>query len=143
MASVGAGESAGERKVERASYPLTSVDPDQKKARDTVRDYYFFVFQLSAVVRPETLEPYGLGEASLRPMKEAYKRGDIREAKRLIPEGAIEALTVSGDPDHALERIEEYRKAGVTLPILMPIGNVDYAVEAMAPAGSREHHRWD
>jgi alkanesulfonate monooxygenase SsuD/methylene tetrahydromethanopterin reductase-like flavin-dependent oxidoreductase (luciferase family) len=136
VASVMAGESAGGRKVERASYLLTSVDPDQEKARDKVRDYYFFVFQLSAVVRPEALEPYGLGEASLRPMKEAYRRGDILEAKRLIPEGAIEALTVSGDTDHVLDRIEEYRKAGVTLPILMPIGNVDYAIEAMTPARS-------
>ena len=32
-----------------------------------------------------------------------------------------------------MSRIEEYRRAGVDLPILMPIGNVNYAIEALAP----------
>ena len=136
VANVKAGESARGRTVERASYLLTSLDPDQKKARDAVRDYYFFVFQLSDVVKPEALEPYGVSEKMLKPMKEAYRRGDIAEAKRLVPEAAIEALTVVGNADHAAERINEYVKAGVTLPILMPIGNVDHAVDAMAPGRS-------
>jgi 5,10-methylenetetrahydromethanopterin reductase len=136
VANVKAGESARGRTVERASYLLTSLDPDQKKARDAVRDYYFFVFQLSDVVKPEALEPYGVSEKMLKPMKEAYRRGDIAEAKRLVPEAAVEALTVVGNADHAAERINEYVKAGVTLPILMPIGNVDHAVDAMAPGRS-------
>jgi 5,10-methylenetetrahydromethanopterin reductase len=136
VASVKAGETAGGRKVEKASYLLTSLDPDRKKAKDAIRDYYFFVFQLSDVVKPEALEPYGVTDEMLKPMKEAYRRGDIAEAKRLVPEAAIEALTISGDVDHAAERVEEYRKAGVTLPILMPIGNVDYAIQSMAPARS-------
>ena len=45
----------------------------------------------------------------------------------------IGLITVCGDADHAADRMNEYRKAGVTLPILMPIGNVDYAVEALSP----------
>jgi alkanesulfonate monooxygenase SsuD/methylene tetrahydromethanopterin reductase-like flavin-dependent oxidoreductase (luciferase family) len=118
--------------VERASYMLTSVDRDPQKAVDTVRDYYFFVYQLSEVVRPEVLAPYGVTEETLQPMKEAYKKGNLVDAKRLIPDEAIEALTVSGSRDHALDRIEEYRKAGVTLPILMPIGNVDFATTSLA-----------
>ncbi len=134
---VRAGESASGRTVEKASYMLTSLDPVPAKAKDTVRDYYFFVFQLSEVVRPETLAPYGVSEEKLKPMKDAYRRGDIPAAKRLIPEEAIEALTISGGADHAAERIEEYRKAGVTLPILMPIGNVGYAVDALAPLNGR------
>ena len=42
---------------------------------------------------------------------------------------------MSGTRDHALERISEYRKAGVTLPILMPIGDVEYALKELAPGG--------
>jgi 5,10-methylenetetrahydromethanopterin reductase len=134
VANVKAGEEAAGRDVERASYMMTSLDPDPQKARDAVRDYYFFVYQLSEVVRSEVLAPYGVTEESLRPMREAYKKGDLPGAKRLIPAEAIEALTICGSADHAAERIGEYRKAGVTLPILMPIGNVDYAVEALSPA---------
>ena len=133
VANVKAGEQASGRNVERASYMMASVDPDPRKARDAVRDYYFFVYQLSDVVRPEVLHPYGVTDEALRPMREAYKKGDLAAAKKLIPADAVEALTVCGDADHAADRMNEYRKAGVTLPILMPIGNVDYAVEALSP----------
>ncbi len=122
------GEARSGRSVERASYVLTSLDSDSAKAAQAVRDYYFFVYQLSEVVRPEVLAPYGVTEEKLRPMKEAWKKGDVPEAKRLIPAEAIEALTVTGDGDHAHERVKEYAKAGVTLPIAMPIGNLDYAM---------------
>jgi 5,10-methylenetetrahydromethanopterin reductase len=127
------GEAKRGRGVERASYMLTSLDPDPRRAAQAVRDY-FFVYQLSDVVHPEVLAPYGVTEDRLRPMKEAWKKGNVPEAKRLIPDGAIEALTVTGTGDHAIERIGEYAKAGVTLPIAMPIGNVSYAMSELAPA---------
>jgi 5,10-methylenetetrahydromethanopterin reductase len=126
------GEARKGRSVERASYMLTSLDPDPKKAAQAVRDYYFFVYQLSDVVRPEVLAPYGVTEVMLRPVKEAWKRGDIAEAKRLIPDGAIEALAIAGDGDHAADRLKEYAKSGITLPIPMPIGNVEYAMSELA-----------
>jgi alkanesulfonate monooxygenase SsuD/methylene tetrahydromethanopterin reductase-like flavin-dependent oxidoreductase (luciferase family) len=137
-AGMGANGALGEqrrgRKVERASYMMTSVDPDPKKAMEAVRDYYFFVYQLADVVKPEVLAPYGVKEEMLRPMKEAWKKGDVSEAKRLVPEAAIEALAVVGGAEHAMDRVKEYVKAGVTLPILMPVGNVDYALTALAPS---------
>ena len=126
------GEGKRGRPVDRASYMLTSLDPDAEKAAQAVRDYYFFGYQLAEVVRPEVLAPYGVNEEQLKPMKEAWKRGDVNEAKRLIPEGAIEALTVTGTGDHAAERLSEYARAGVTLPIAMPIGNVPYAMEELS-----------
>jgi 5,10-methylenetetrahydromethanopterin reductase len=118
--------------VERASYMMTSLDPDPKKAAQAVRDFYFFQYQLAEVVRPEVLAPYGVTEQQLLPMKEAWKKGDVPEAKRLIPEAAIEALTISGTGDHAAERLKEYSGVGVTLPIAMPIGNVQYAMDELA-----------
>ncbi len=128
------GEAKRGGKVERASYMLTSLDADPKKAAQAVREYYFFVYQLSEVVRPSVLAPYGVTEESLRPMKDAWKRGDVAEAKRLIPAEAIEALTITGTGDHAIDRLTEYLKAGVTLPIAMPIGNVQYAMGELAPS---------
>lgn len=126
------GESRRGSKVERASYMLTSLDSDPSKAIQAVRDYYFFGYQLAEVVRPEVLAPYGVTEQQLAPMKEAWKKGDIAEAKRLIPDEAIESLTITGKGDHASERLREYEKAGVTLPIPMPIGNVGYALKELA-----------
>ena len=118
--------------VERASYMMTSLDPDPKRAAQAVRDYYFFGYQLAEVVRPDVLAPYGVSEEQLKPMKDAWKKGDVEGAKRLIPGEAIEALTVTGTRDHAAERLSEYAKAGVTLPIAMPIGNVPYSMEELS-----------
>jgi 5,10-methylenetetrahydromethanopterin reductase len=133
LENVKRGEAKRGGTVERASYMLTSVDHDPRKAAQVVRDYYFFVYQLADVVRPEVLAPYGVTEEHLRPMKEAWKRGDVPEAKRLIPDEAIEALTITGTGDHALSRLREYDKAGVTLPIAMPIGDVAYAMSELSP----------
>jgi len=131
------GESKRGSTVERASYMLTSLDPDPQRASQVVRDYYFFAYQLAEVVKPEVLLPYGVSQDRLSPMKDAWKRGDIPEAKRLIPDDAIEALTITGTADHAFDRLREYQKAGVTLPIAMPIGNLAYAMSELAPSRGR------
>ena len=130
---VKAGEAARGSSVDRASYMMASLDPDRKKAMEVLRDYYFFVYQLAEVVKPEVLAPYGVTEEKLQPMKEAWRKRDVPGAKRLIPDEAIEALAVTGSADHAKDRIREYERAGVTMPILMPVGNVDYAVKELAP----------
>jgi 5,10-methylenetetrahydromethanopterin reductase len=131
------GETEGGRRVDRASYMMTSMDPDGKTARETVKKFYFFLYQLSEVLPPNTLEKYGVTEERLRPMKEAWKKKDIAEASRLVPEEAVDALTIVGTPDRALQRVSEYAKAGVDLPILMPIGNVAYAMDSLAPGEHR------
>ncbi len=127
------GEEKTGRRVEKASYLLTSVDPDSRKAREVVRGFYFFLYQLSDVVNPEDLKPYGISEERLRPMKDEWKKGNVEEAKRAVPEEAIDALTLAGTSDHVRDRLRAYENAGVTLPILMPIGNLDYAIESMSP----------
>jgi 5,10-methylenetetrahydromethanopterin reductase len=129
---VRAGEEAAGRKVDKASYLLTSVDEDGAKARDAVRNFYFFLYQLGEVIRPETLEAHGVALAQVERFRAAWKRGDAG-ASRLVPDAAIAALSVAGTPDEARSKIQEYRGAGIDLPILMPIGNVNYAMEALAP----------
>ena len=131
------GEAKRGAPVERASYMLTSLDPDPKKAAQVVRDYYFFVYQLAEVVRADVLAPYGITEDGLAPLKEAWKKGDVARAKRMIPDAAIEALTITGTGAHAADRLKEYGDAGVTLPIIMPIGNLAYAMSELAPASGR------
>ncbi|MDA4114914.1 MAG: LLM class flavin-dependent oxidoreductase [Thaumarchaeota archaeon] len=126
------GEDRARRKVDKASYLLTSVDEDGARARDAVRNFYFFLYQLGEVIRPEALEPYGVTLAQVEKFRAAWKRGDA-EAPGLVPDAAIDALSVAGTPREARSKIQGYRSAGVDLPILMPIGNVNYAIEKLAP----------
>lgn len=116
-----------------ASYMLTSVNDRNSEAVKAIRNFYFFVYQVSEVIPLTALESYGVTEEKLRPVKEAWKKGNVAEAGSKIPEEAVEALTVTGTPDHCLERLDQYRRAGIQLPIIMPIGNVESAVEALAP----------
>jgi alkanesulfonate monooxygenase SsuD/methylene tetrahydromethanopterin reductase-like flavin-dependent oxidoreductase (luciferase family) len=134
MASfVAEGERSKNRRVDKASYIVASLDPDVAKARDFVRGYDFFLYQLSEVIKVEALQSYGIREEALMPMKEAWKKGNLAEAKRMVPETAIDALALTGTPDAAKDRLAEYVKAGVDLPIIMPIGNVGYAIDVMSP----------
>lgn len=128
------GERASGRTADKASYLLISVDPDGAKARAVVRNFYFFLYQLSDVIRPETLEGYGVKLESIERFRAAWRKGSVEEAKALVPEAAIDSLSVAGTREQALARVEEYRAVGVDLPILMPIGNVNYAIEALAPS---------
>ncbi len=130
---VRAGETKAGRTADKASYVLTSVDEDGKKARDVVRNFYFFLYQLGEVIKPETLEEYGVSLPEIELFRGAWRRGDPA-ARSLVPDRAIDALTIAGTPKEARSRIEEYQKAGVDLPILMPIGNVNYAMETLAPS---------
>lgn len=132
-ASVKAGEASANRKVDKASYMMTSVDPDANKARETMKSFYFFLFQLSEVIKPKDLEPYGITEQQLLPLKAAWKKGNIAGAKANVPNEAVDALTLTGTKEAVQRRLEEYLSAGVDLPILMPIGNVEYALSALSP----------
>jgi 5,10-methylenetetrahydromethanopterin reductase len=131
--AVQAGEASANREVDKTSYMMASLDPDENKAREAMKSFYFFLFQLSEVIKPADLEPYGVTAEQLAPLKEAWKKGDIMGAKSSVPNAAVEALTLIGTKHAVQRRLEEYTSAGVDLPIIMPIGNVEYAVSAMAP----------
>lgn len=135
VSSVKDGEQMGNRTVDKASYMLTSVDESRDAAVETMKGFYFFLYQLAEVVRPEVLESYGVKRDSIERVRDAWRKGDLAEAKQNVPGGAVDGLTLTGTPDEARERISQYLKVGIDLPILMPIGNLDYAMTALAPAG--------
>ncbi len=130
--SVKAGEASSNRKVDQASYIMASLDSDANKARKTMKGFYFFLYQLSEVIRPKDLEPYGITPEHLAPLKEAWKKGAIIAAKSSVPNEAVEALTLTGTKESVQRRLEEYLSAGVDLPIIMPIGNIEYAISALS-----------
>jgi 5,10-methylenetetrahydromethanopterin reductase len=127
------GQQRAKRTVDKASYMLTSFDPDSNKAKDAIRGFYFFIYQLSEVIPWADLAKYGVKEELLSQVRDAYRHNDLAGAKNLIPDTAIEALAITGTIDQALDRLKQYKGAGVDMPILMPIGNIHYAIERMAP----------
>ncbi|QKV74070.1 LLM class F420-dependent oxidoreductase [Amycolatopsis sp. Hca4] len=66
----------------------------------------------------------GRGEV-LRPMHEAWARGDRRRAMEIIPDAVVDELVVHGSPEFCRERIRSYVDSGLSTPILalMPTGH--------------------
>lgn len=47
-----------------------------------------------------------------------WEQGRRREALALVPEEAVRRMTPIGDPDGIVDRLEEVRRIGITLPVL-------------------------
>jgi 5,10-methylenetetrahydromethanopterin reductase len=122
----------GKKRIDVASYILTNVSKDAAQARNLTKTYYFLLYQVAEVLKPEIFEPYGLQEKDLEPIKEAWRKRDLAAAAKAMPDAAVDALTITGNPDQCLEKLKEYRNAGVDLPIIMPIGDIETATKTFA-----------
>jgi probable F420-dependent oxidoreductase len=68
----------------------------------------------------------GRGPA-LEPMWKAWDSGDRAGALAAVPDAVIDELLVHGPPGACRERVEAYREAGVTTPVLMLVAPDDPA----------------
>ena len=62
-----------------------------------------------------------------RAIKREWDTGDRTAAARAVPDSLVDAVAVVGTPDECRTRVEEYRHAGLALPIISP--------RASGPAG--------
>jgi 5,10-methylenetetrahydromethanopterin reductase len=62
---------------------------------------------------------------------QALGRRDMAAACKLVSDEAIAALSVSGTPQDFENRIGEYLDAGVTYPIIGPVGDLDAVIKTM------------
>ncbi len=122
----------GAKRLDIASYVLTIVSKNTEEAKRLMKSNYFLIYQVADVLKPEIFAPYGLREPDFEPVKEAWRRKDIAAAAKAMPDAVVEALTLTGDADHCVTRLNDYRKSGVDLPIIMPIGDVKEAIEAFS-----------
>ncbi len=70
----------------------------------------------------------------------AWRDGDRERARKLVPAGLIDRITLAGTPEHCQERLQEYREAGLNLPIISArisgddaMGQATDAIRACAP----------
>jgi alkanesulfonate monooxygenase SsuD/methylene tetrahydromethanopterin reductase-like flavin-dependent oxidoreductase (luciferase family) len=124
----------GAKKTDVASYILSTVSDDAEKARNLMKSYHFLLYQVADVLSPEIFEPYGIKQKDLDPIRDAWHKRDLAAASKVMPDAVVDALTLTGKADHCVERLKDFRKAGVELPIIMPIGDVNAAIEAFAPS---------
>jgi 5,10-methylenetetrahydromethanopterin reductase len=67
----------------------------------------------------ESIAQAGFGDAG-RQIRERVARGEMREALEASTHEMVDALTLTGKPDHIRQRMRDYRAAGVTSFVLNP-----------------------
>jgi len=117
-----AGRNPDEIKV--AGIVVAAVSSNRSEALNYVRKEVaskFDPLQVDFAVRPRMRvgEPY-VNEELIQRLLQSHKEGGFEKLMKDIPEDVLYGLTAAGTSEDVAQRIEEYRKAGVTLPIVRP-----------------------
>jgi alkanesulfonate monooxygenase SsuD/methylene tetrahydromethanopterin reductase-like flavin-dependent oxidoreductase (luciferase family) len=121
-----AAEAAGKdwSKLEVAQLINCSVEDDHQKALDEIRwevATKFDPVQLPFIAGPKMRvgEPY-IRKEDIPMFEEAYAKGGLEALIKAVPDSYVEGMTASGTPDEVVKRVQQYRDAGVKLPLLRP-----------------------
>ncbi|GAB3670082.1 LLM class flavin-dependent oxidoreductase [Halopiger thermotolerans] len=113
--------------IDRAVMVPTTVTDDADEAREIAVERN----RTTLALRPPLLAEMGYeGIAEETPIMRDMAFTDEQEEQLLsaaerIPAEAIDEVTVSGDPERAIERIEAFADAGVDNLVLIPVGDFD------------------
>ncbi len=94
-------------------------------------------FQLPFIAGPKMRvgEPYIRAE-DLPAFEEAYRLGGKERLVNTVPDSYVEGMTACGTPDEVVARVQQFRDAGVDLPILRPAAahQAERLMDLFAPA---------
>jgi alkanesulfonate monooxygenase SsuD/methylene tetrahydromethanopterin reductase-like flavin-dependent oxidoreductase (luciferase family) len=102
----------------------TSVEDDPDAAVDAVRWEVANKFMPEKVVtqskaRQRVGEPF-IDPDELPRLHAAYEQGGKEALAKALSKKTVQGLTASGTPEDVLKKIQQYREAGVHLPIVRP-----------------------
>jgi hypothetical protein len=64
-------------------------------------------------------EPY-IRKEDIPLFEKAHATGGMEGLIKAIPDSYVEGMTASGTPDEVKKRVQQYRDAGVQIPLLRP-----------------------
>jgi 5,10-methylenetetrahydromethanopterin reductase len=101
-----------------------SVEDDRQKAFDQIRWEIASKFTpiqapFNAGPRLRVGEPY-INQEDLPKFEQGYNQGGKEGLIKAIPDSYVAGLTASGTPTEVMDKVEQYRQAGVQLPLLRP-----------------------
>jgi 5,10-methylenetetrahydromethanopterin reductase len=101
-----------------------SIEDDHKRALDAVRwevATKLDPVQISFIAGPKMRvgEPY-IHKEDIPLFEKAHAQGGMEGLIQAIPDSYVEGMTASGTPDEVKKRVQQYRDAGVQIPLLRP-----------------------
>ena len=104
--------------IEVGDYVLGAVAPDGDAARTAARALAAFYLPS---MPPVLLERHGIEPESVRPIIEAFGRGDVADALRLTPDDLADSISIAGTPDDWVERLQaDFAPSGLDHVIVVP-----------------------
>jgi 5,10-methylenetetrahydromethanopterin reductase len=110
--------------LEVAMMLVTSLDEDDRRARDRIRPIVAAYLSNFPHIAKET----GLDPETLKRIHEL--------GAPAVSDEILDQLVVVGTPERCRQRLQAYRAAGVQLPIVAPIGNFAETIEALGTLGT-------
>lgn len=102
------------------AYLLTLIGETDRSAFDVARKDPFVNYMLS--VQDDYLyEETGISPEMKKPIAENYFKGRLDESSKHVTNEMLDAFTLCGTVDQIGDKIEQYVRAGLDLPILQPI----------------------
>ena len=103
--------------IEIAMCIVVSPHQDPGRGRDAARRFIAVYLSMFPNVARET----GLDAAFVRTLRDAFAIGGVESAAPLVGDEVVDLLSASGSVEDCRARLQEYREAGVELPILAPV----------------------
>lgn len=121
--------------IDVAAYLLALVAKSKDEAVAKAKKDPFVAYMLS--VQDDYLyEGTGIDPALKKPIAENYFKGNLSGAFESIKDEMIESFTLTGTAENVCDRVLQYAKVGLNLPILQPISMKEDDVKEVINAGS-------
>jgi 5,10-methylenetetrahydromethanopterin reductase len=123
-----AGRSLGELDIGMAM--LASPHDDPAVGRDGARRFIALYLSMFPNIAKET----GLAEPFMASVRETFHAEGLDAAAQRVGDDVVDLLAAAGTPEECRARIEEYRRAGVALPVLISVeGAIESVIDELAP----------
>jgi len=108
---------------------VVSPHADGQAGRDGARRFVAVYLSLFPNVARET----GLDEEFVEHLRAVFTDGGVDAAAPLVGDDVVNLLTAAGTVQDCRRRLDEYRAAGVELPVLAPVdGALELTIDALA-----------
>jgi 5,10-methylenetetrahydromethanopterin reductase len=112
---------------------VVSPDEDSRRGKDRARRFIALYLSLFPNIARET----GLPVAWLEQVRQTFFAQGVEAAAPLVDDATVDSLTAAGSPAECQARIDEYRRAGVDLPVMVALeGAIDQTIDLLGPASS-------
>ncbi len=115
--------------IEVAMCIVVSPHADSWRGRDTARRFIAVYLSMFPNVARET----GLEPEFVARLREAFAAGGVESAAPLVGDEVVDLLSAAGTVEECRRRLDDYREAGVELPILAPVeGALELTIDSLA-----------